>query len=292
MKDHHIGTLAKTSQDILGIQGKKLLETMSSEFLNSRSWSKAILYHKEIVSWDTRRLTFKLNHDSQTLGLPVGQHILMKLDSGTGDPIIRPYTPISEPDERGTMTLLVKIYFPTANSRGGKMGIALEKLSLGSAVEFKGPIGKFEYQGKGQVLVRGIRRRVQSLRMVCGGSGIAPIFQILRAVGRDLNDPTPCVVLDSNRQEEDILCRSELDKLVEKRHDRFKVLHTLTQPPASWTGQRGRISQPMLKEYCAVPGGGGGESSMVLICGPRPFEAFVHGVLLEQGWQESDLVFF
>lgn len=292
MKDYHIGTLDKISQDILrnDIQGKQLSRTTSSVFLNSGSWSNATLCQKETVSPDTRLFTFKFDHDGQTLGLPVGQHILTRLRSGTGDTIIRSYTPVSDTDESGTMTLLVKIYSPTPNSPGGKMSHALEELSLGSSVEFKGPIGKFEYQSKGQVLVRGMQRRIQSFRMICGGSGITPIFQVLRAVARDPNDATSCVVLDSNRQEEDILCRSELEELVETSNGRCKVLHTLTEPSASWTGLQGRISEKMLKEYCAVPGGGG--ENMALVCGPKALEAFVHGVLLEQGWHESDLFFF
>lgn len=292
MKDYHIGTLDKASQDVLkkDSQGEPSAETVRSVFLQPRYWTKATLCHRETVSWDTRLFTFKLDHDTQTLGLPVGQHIMTRLGSYTGDTVIRAYTPISETDEKGTVTLLVKIYFPTINSPGGKMSNAMEKLCLGSTIEFKGPIGKFEYQGKGKVLVRGIQRQVQSFRMICGGSGITPIFQVLRAVAQDPDDTTSCVVLDGNRQEEDILCRSELDDIADK-NDRCEVIHTLTQPSSSWAGRKGRISETMLREYCAVPDGGAGES-MILVCGPEALEAFSRGVLLEQGWKESDLVFF
>ncbi|KAK2756983.1 hypothetical protein FQN54_004951 [Arachnomyces sp. PD_36] len=293
MKDYHIGTLDKASQETLknNIQEEQPMEATRSVFLQPRSWAKATLCHKETVSWDTRLFTFKLDHDSQTLGLPVGQHILTRLASDTNDTIIRSYTPISEVGEKGTVTLLVKVYFPTVSSPGGKMSLAMDKLSLGSTIDFKGPIGKFEYQGKGKALVRGIQRQIQSFRMICGGSGITPIFQVLRAVAQDADDPTSCTVLDSNRQEEDILCRSELDELVGKSGGRCEVVHTLTQPPTSWPWRTGRISETMLREYCSVPGGDNSES-LVLVCGPKALEEFVHGVLLEQGWKESDLVFF
>ncbi|RAK82954.1 nitrate reductase [Aspergillus costaricaensis CBS 115574] len=288
MPDYHIGTMDKASLEALKNDSAPESDEPRATFLQSKSWSKMTLVQRKDVSWDTRIFTFQLQHDKQTLGLPIGQHLMIKVaDPTSKEAIIRSYTPISDTNQEGTMDLLVKIYFDTPTVKGGKMTMALEKLALGSEIDCKGPTGRFEYLGNGKIIVSGKERHVNSFKMICGGTGITPIFQVLRAVIQDKQDPTSCVVLDGNRQEEDILCRDELDAYEALDSKKCKVVHTLTKAPDSWTGRRGRISEDLLKEY-AIPDG----KSMVLICGPEAMEKSARKILLEQGWAESDLHFF
>lgn len=208
-------------------------------------------------------------------------------DPDSKEAIIRSYTPISDTNMEGKMELLVKIYFPTKDVPGGKMTMALDKLKIGAEIDCKGPTGRFEYLGNGRVLISGKERHVRSFKMICGGTGITPIFQVLRAVMEDSQDPTKCVVLDGNRLEEDILCRSELDKYVETDSEKCTVVHTLTKGSETWTGRRGRISEGLVKEFAPAE-----ESSIVILCGPGAMEQSAKKVLLAQGWAESDLHFF
>lgn len=164
------------------------------------------------------------------------------------------------------------------------MTLALDKLSIGSEAEFKGPLGKFEYFGRGRAIVGGKERQVRSFYLICGGSGITPIFQVLRAVMEDEGDTTSCVVLDANRSEEDILCRSELDSFAAQNTHKCKIIYALEKPPELWTGHVGFISNDMLKEYVVL-----GDGAMALICGPPPMEATIRRNLLEHGWHKSDL---
>jgi nitrate reductase (NAD(P)H) len=256
-------------------------------FLEPRFWTSATLIRKKIISHDTRIFTFQLDHDSQLLGLPVGQHVMLKIkdsSSATGESIIRPYTPISEKSARGTVDLLIKVYYPIPPRPGGKLTVALDRFSVGTEVEFKGPFGGFEYLGKGRVTVGNKERQVQSFYMICGGSGMTPIFQILRAVMTDEGDNTSCVVLDGNRSEEDILCRSELDIFAAQNTHKCKITYILEKPPEAWAGPIGFITKDMLKEHVVS-----GDGSMVLICGPGPMEAIVRRNLLDLGWDKSDL---
>ena len=66
MPDYHIGTLDEAGRKGL-TEGE--VTTESSEprpvFLDSRTWNKAILHSKKIVSWDTRIFTFKIDHEDQ-----------------------------------------------------------------------------------------------------------------------------------------------------------------------------------------------------------------------------------
>ena len=261
-------------------------------FLNPRAWKKASLYSKTSVSWDTRVFTFKLETEQQTLGLPVGQHLMIRLkDPATRETIIRSYTPISDITKEGYMDVLVKVYFDSKERQGGKMSQALDSIPVGHSADFKGPIGKFEYHGKGICTVNGVSRNIKGFYMICGGSGITPIYQVLRAIMLDPEDPTKCVVLNGNRLLEDILCKEDLDGYASANSHKCKLLYTLTQAPDGWEGLEGRIAAPLLKEHVDLHAYDHGET-MVLICGPKPLEKSCHEALREMGWKDDDLLFF
>ncbi|KAE8148936.1 hypothetical protein BDV25DRAFT_130810 [Aspergillus avenaceus] len=287
MPDYHIGTMDQSSLKVLKEDKSTSPDEVRSVFLQPRSWTTATLKEKINVSWDTRIVKLQLEHEDQALGLPIGQHFMIKIPDTSNEAIIRSYTPISETNQKGTVDLLVKIYFATSTVAGGKMTTALDKLPLGSAIQCKGPTGRFEYLGNGRVLVSGKERQIRSFKMICGGTGITPIFQVLRAVIQDQQDPTSCTVLDGNRQEEDILCRSEIDGFAASDSKRCNVIHTLSKASESWTGRRGRIDEALLKEHVAPE-----DESMVLICGPPAMEKSAQEILSKQGWKESDFHFF
>jgi nitrate reductase (NAD(P)H) len=290
MPDYHIGSLDETSRKTLA-EGEPTNESSGprSVFLDSRVWNKTLLHSKQKVSWDTRVFRFKLDHDDQPLGLPTGQHLMIRLrDPVTREAIIRSYTPISQTTQQGFCDVLIKIYADTADRAGGKMTKALDAIPTGHWVDFKGPIGKFEYLGKGRCAVNGKEKTVKRFYMICGGSGITPIFQVLRAVMQDKEDATHCTVLNGNRLIEDILCREDLDKFSEENPDRCKLLNTLTKGPDDWQGLRGRINAQLLQEHCVRHEG----ESLVLICGPEALEKSAHKALNEQGWLDEELMFF
>ncbi|GAB7332409.1 hypothetical protein MBLNU13_g04219t1 [Cladosporium sp. NU13] len=294
MVDYHIGSLSE--EDRIALADGEAQPEPSAEpatyFLESRYWKRSTLHSKTTVSWDTRIFRFKLEHESQTLGLPTGQHMMIRLrDPVTREMIIRSYTPISESAEPGFVDVLVKIYFDTKERKGGKMSQAIDQLPIGHPIEFKGPIGKFEYKGAGICTVNGVERHVDSLLMICAGSGVTPIYQVYRAIMQDKADKTRCVVLDGNRLYEDILCKADLDAYAKGNEDKCKLLYTLTQGPEDWQGLKGRIAAPLLKEHAQRAEFCAG-NAMVLICGPEPLEKSVHAALLEIGWTEDDILFF
>jgi nitrate reductase (NAD(P)H) len=294
MPEYHIGTLDEVSQAILSKGEAVMVEkTVPRDvFLQAKVWSKGILTAKKRVSADTKVFTFELEHASQTVGLPIGQHLMMRLrDPVTREAIIRSYTPISENSEQGKLDVLVKVYYDTPERKGGKMTQALDSIPVGHFVDFKGPIGKFEYLGRGMCSISGTQRKVKRFIMICAGSGITPIFQVLRAVMKDPDDTTQCLVLNGNRVEEDILCRSELDTIAAGNAQKCKLLYTLTRPEPSWTGLRGRMNQELFEKEVGSCKSINGEE-LVLVCGPEPLENSVRSIFTGMGWKNEDLLFF
>lgn len=292
MPDYHIGSLDEASRTLLADAGPHSEGTEPRPvFLQPKVWSKAILAEKIKISADTKIFSFELEHEFQTLGLPIGQHLMMRLrDPATREAIVRAYTPISGGAEKGNLHVLVKIYYDTPDRKGGRMTQVLDSLPLGHFVEFKGPVGKFEYLGRGLCSIKGKERRVSRFIMVCAGSGITPIYQVFRAVMKDREDPTCCLVLDGNRVEADILCKAELDAMAALNKQKCELLYTLSRPGENWTGLRGRMDKALFESKVGGPSGHG--EALVLICGPDSMEKSVHQILIGMGWKDEDLLFF
>ncbi|KAI9715603.1 MAG: hypothetical protein M1812_005907 [Candelaria pacifica] len=290
MQDYHIGSLDAASKTALSegeVQSEQSSEPRST-FLRPRAWTGARLIEKKVISSDTRIFYFKLEHGEQTLGLPVGQHLMARLrDPVTREAIIRSYTPISEVTQKGVLEMLVKLYLDRGEVKGGRMTKAMDAIPVGHVVDFKGPIGKFEYLGRGKCAINGKVQDVRSFVMVCAGSGVTPVYQVFRAVMRDSEDTTRCIVLDGNRLIEDILMKEELDSLAMNNTDRCKLIYTLTQATDDWTGLRGRISGKLIKEHCVRD-----EETLVLVCGPEALEKTIHTTFIEEGWKDEQLLFF
>ncbi|KAF5018646.1 hypothetical protein F66182_9365 [Fusarium sp. NRRL 66182] len=290
---YHIGTLDQDSRAILSGGGTEADDPSRPIFLQSKTWSKAILDRKTSVSPDTKIFSFKLDRQDQQIGLPTGQHLMMRLrDPATRDAIIRAYTPYSDGSDSGRLDVLVKIYYDTPGRKGGVMTQALDALPLGHWVDFKGPVGKFIYHGGGLCSINEKQRRVRRFIMVCGGSGITPIRQVLRAVMRDPADSTPCLVFNGNRGEEDMLCRAELEEMESANASRCRVVNTLTDPPPLWNGVKGFVNQALTPDLMAMPPPSGEGDELVLVCGPPPMVKSVEAAFVAMGFKTDDFVFF
>lgn len=288
MPAYHIGTLDPAAlRELQSTQGasNKPLPVI-------HEWEKVKLTKKQVLSLDTALFTFSFADTSKVLGIGVGQHIMLKVNTRPNDSssgVIRAITPLSDPSLKGSMELLIKIYRPAPGFAGGQLTVPLDKLPIGAEVDYRlSSHCKFEYLGRGRVTVDGKERNISSFNMICGGSGITPMFQVFRAVLQDAEDTTTCTLLDGNRTEDDIMCRSELASFVScDTKNKLKVIHTLTQASESWCGYRGRISKDLISRHITRS-----KDSMVLICGPASLETAVKKMLLEQHWNDEDVFFF
>lgn len=103
----------------------------------------------ERISHDSFIYQFALDRPDQPLGLPIGQHVYVRLrrkvqpsdDSAVveGEMVQRAYTPVSRSDAKGHIDLLIKLYLPSSSfPMGGKMTCGFNELEIGDTVELKG----------------------------------------------------------------------------------------------------------------------------------------------------------
>ncbi|CAE6498186.1 unnamed protein product [Rhizoctonia solani] len=266
MAAFHIGTLVKGEGDLHDDSQEE--DEVSPAFLHKTKWKFVKLQNITPISPDTSIFRFTLQAPEQPLGLPVGQHVFVRLKrKDTGEMVQRAYTPVSREREVGHIDLLVKMYLPTDEyPKGGKMSVGFHQLVIGDTIELKGPLGSFVWNGNGVALWKGVERRVRNIGLICAGSGITPILQVLRSVLEDDTDhETTLWLLDSNRTEQDILCRDELLSFADRK-GRMRAHFTLSKSPSEgWAFSTGRINDEMMKAH--LPSSDTPDS-LILICGP------------------------
>ena len=187
-------------------------------------------------------------------------------DEDTGLPKLlkKSYSPVSHPAEVGSFELLVKAY---ADRQGGGVGAGICATEPGESLVAK---LKPERLFHGSPAISG---RWDHIGLVAGGTGVAPLVQIIRIVLDDPADPTTVSLLSVNRREDDILMREELDRLAAEHPGRFRVTYTLTGEgggEGQWDGRRGRGDAGMALEALPPPAGGDG-STMIFVCGTDGF---------------------
>jgi len=271
----------------------------------SQAKRKVQLSEKIRISHNVFMLKFNFPDPTMVLGLPVGKHIVLYGPAltprvagkwnGHPDPdagkkeISRKYTPVSS-DEKdiGYFTLIVKCYRPdTKFPDGGHMSRFLDSLMVGQSIEISGPVGPHQYLGNGRFLDSGIQKEVRQIAMVCGGSGITPIFQIARAMLLDTSDPCRISLVYANSSHDDILIKTSLDDMEKKHPKRFQVWYTLSQEPTVyWKYSIGRVSKEMLAKRFPPPSA----DALVISCGPPPMMDSVIDILEQLGYAQHQVI--
>lgn len=262
------------------------------------------LTERIVLSPDSLLMRFALQSPKHILGLPVGQHMLFsaKVD---GKLVMRAYTPTSSDHDVGHFDLVIKIYYAGVSSQypeGGKMSQHLGKMVVGDSIDVKGPLGHVTYVSRGVLKLGEETHKVKKFTMLCAGTGITPIYQVLCAVLRDMKDKTELVLLFANRTEADILLKDELDMLARGHPNRLTVHYILSKPADSdkWlagatgsvaTRSIGHLNKELVSSKC--PKGGADSGAFALLCGPDGFLSQACDPALEaHGYTKEMCVYF
>ncbi|GHJ85193.1 hypothetical protein NliqN6_1595 [Naganishia liquefaciens] len=257
--------------------------------LVKNNWVDFKLEKVEPYNHNTNIYTFSFPDPNATAGGQTASALLVKASDAQsclddkGKPVIRPYTPISPQDQRGTMQLMVKVY------ENGKMSQHINHLKPGETLSFKGPIAKYVY--KPNEFAHGFA--------IGGGSGITPMYQMITHSLELPGDNTKWTLMFANVTEKDILLKERWDKLAKQHPDRFQVVYSLDKPPYFWRGEKGYITKDMIQKYipqsnakdvkffvCGPPG------QYAAVCGPKDGmkQGEIKGALGELGY-DNDHVF-
>ncbi|GAM25523.1 hypothetical protein SAMD00019534_086980 [Acytostelium subglobosum LB1] len=239
--------------------------------LNPNEYQQFPLKEKIIVNHNTRIFRFALPSSTDVLGLPTGQHISVRAVID-GKEASRPYTPISSDEDHGHFDLLIKVY------EKGAMSSHMDRLAIGDTVDVRGPKGKFNY----------VPNMFKNIGMLCGGTGITPMYQVIHAILRNPADKTKISLIFGNIAEEDILMRDELQALVDKHPEQFKLFFVLNKPPAGWTQGEGFITVDMIKQQFAEAS----SENKAVLCGPPVMNKAMTGHLTSLNYTEDSIFTF
>ena len=210
--------------------------------------------------------------------LVLGQHVSLQAEINR-EVVVRPYTPVTLPGQRGYFEVMVKRY------ELGKMSAFLHLLEVGKKVRVRYPVGSFVYEAN---------TLAETLGLVGAGSGITPLLQLIRGVLANPEDRTSLFLLYQNRFEADILVREELVRLAAEHPTRLRVVFSLSNPPTEWQAQdpqrhiAGHLRQDHLATHLPKPG----PHCKILLCGPGGFNKGITAMLTGLGFERSMLVKF
>lgn len=146
------------------------------------------------ISPDTRHFYFALPSADHKSGLITASCLLAKYVTEKGNNVVRPYTPISDVEQKGQLEFAIKRY-PT-----GKFGNHLFSLKENDTVSFKGPIVKWEWTPN----------QFENVTLIGGGSGITPLYQLLHEITKNPEEKTKINLVYGNKTPGDILLKKIL----------------------------------------------------------------------------------
>ncbi|KAI1180700.1 hypothetical protein F4777DRAFT_259177 [Nemania sp. FL0916] len=250
----------------------KLPKRAKQELLSQGGWLHPTTFQtlplikKDLVAPNTYSLVFELPTRESVLGLPIGQHVAITA-TVDGQAVTRSYTPVSNNSDLGKLELLIKCY-PTGKLTGGYIA----HLKVGDEVKFRGPKGAMRYN----------RTHCKRIGMLAGGSGITPMYQVIRAICEDRRDTTQISLIYANRTEEDILLRGELEAFARKYPDNLKLYYMLDSPGPEWEGGRGYVTKEVMAERFPAAD----EDSKIMLCGPPGMVNAAKKALVELGFEK------
>ncbi|XP_077541205.1 NADH-cytochrome b5 reductase 3-like [Haemaphysalis longicornis] len=246
------------------------------------------------INHNVRLLTFALPNSNQKLGFRTGQHVLLQARIDRRQ-VVRPYTPVTLSDRKGSFDIMVKVYRAEENDckHGGLMSQYLDKMNPGDTIQIAGPYGSFVYKGRGRFATWTGHKvpHAKRLGLIAAGSGVTPILQLLRHIAADKGDQTLVKMIDVNVSEKDIIANEELYKYAKRFKTTFSIRHVLDMlPPFEGTGYiQGPLNQDIMAAHLPLPD----QRTLVLCCGPPGLMSDVCAPALRSiGHKSSHILFY
>lgn len=210
---------------------------------------RAVLVDRHtLTATGTISLTFEVVDDAPFVFDP-GYFVAIQADDTDLDKQRSPYCITSPPNDERTFRLLIR------QVRGGQLSDYMGSLAVGDGISFRGPSGRSMLP----------QRPFDELVLLATGVGIGPVLSLCPPLLT--GGFTRSVRLFWGlRLVEDLCLVDELDALA-GAHQNFRYQISLSEPPATWTGLRGRLTE-------TVPG-------LLPSLGNRQFYLIGNGAMIE-----------
>jgi ring-1,2-phenylacetyl-CoA epoxidase subunit PaaE len=183
-----------------------------------------------------------------------GQYITVKLNVN-GEELRRSYSICTSPYSEKELRVAVK------EVQDGRASTLMNRTwKVGDAVEVMTPMGNFSS------ILSGNNKKHYVL--FAGGSGITPMMSILKSV-LYIEKQSNVTLVYANRDEDSVIFKTEIEKIVSENSDRVKVLNVYDNPKTQVSDlQKGLLSIERVKAI--VENYGGVNADEYFICGPGP----------------------
>lgn len=183
-----------------------------------------------------------------------GQYITVKLNVN-GEELRRSYSICTSPYSEKELRVAVK------EVKDGRASTLMNRTwKVGDTVEVMTPMGNFS-----SILSGNNKKRYV---LFAGGSGITPMMSILKSVLYIEKQSTVTLVY-ANRDEDSVIFKGELDKIVSENTDRIKLVNVYDHPKTEVNElQKGLLTIDRVKAI--IENYGGVNADEYFICGPGP----------------------
>ncbi|CAG8104573.1 unnamed protein product [Penicillium salamii] len=230
------------------------------------------------VNHNTKRLVFEFPDPTATSGLSLTSALLtITRPEGRWLPVPRPYTPISDLNQQGTIEFMVKKY------PNGKASSHIHSLVPGDTLTFATAL-------KGHAWTP---NQTNQVYLIAGGAGITPTYQLAQGILNNPADATKINLVFGVNTERDLLLREELEGFKRRFPDRFDYTYVVSHPKGLCDGfQKGYITQELLGGVLKDG------KAKVFVCGPPAMETSLvgpcgrAGILARLGFEKSQIVKF
>eukprot|EP00698_Gefionella_okellyi_P018900 TRINITY_DN5720_c0_g1_i1.p1 TRINITY_DN5720_c0_g1~~TRINITY_DN5720_c0_g1_i1.p1 ORF type:complete len:283 (-),score=55.89 TRINITY_DN5720_c0_g1_i1:83-931(-) len=237
-------------------QRRKYNAPISTYPLHSSMWRKFKLVSKKRSTHNTNILRFELPKSTDTLNVPAGMHLEIRIALPDDKESIHAYAPINEADAKGYFEVLVKNHHE------------LDKVAEGEEVNVRGPLGTYRYRPND----------FKKVGIICAGANVASLLAIAKAAQSALWDRTEIHAVVADVAERDVLYASELDKIAAK--GRVHVWRQLQDAPTGWQQGTGFVTAETIKQQMPAPS----RDAVVLIAGPTAMVSSVQKLLVSAGY--------
>lgn len=197
------------------------------------------------------------------------------------------FSPITRPEDEGVIGILCR-----NDDKGGHITKLIRKLRPGSVMHMC-PMGglrlKFE---EDEMWFRD--SKISRVNLIAGGTGIAPMIQVIRAYSRHIRNNGGNIsgglnLIYAAEDESDLAFMKLLSRVHDDFPQHFKFYVKLNSPPLGWTEGVGFIDARDIRKHLAYPQRDG---DLNIVCGPPIFENAMLKLLTKQGFLNHQIYSF